>query len=205
MVIIEPFVAYLSTKHAHSDSEIRQKSAPLMRLADNYGVCIISIVHFRKGQDGSAPINQVAGSLAYGAMPRVVYAAVKDRTDPDLRLLVCLKNNLVSREDKATFSYRITDERLQGGIRAGKVVWEGKVDITADDAMAVDDERAKTKKEQIVGWIEARLAEGPVARETIMQEAKSIGYRWRTVEAAAEGIVIKEKVGFQGKSTWKLK
>ena len=92
-VVIEPVVAFVNPKDGNAEPEIRRKLRPLAKLAQQYQVAIIGIMHFRKGGDDAAPIHQIAGSLAYGAVARVTYGVVKDKNDPERRLFLSLGNN----------------------------------------------------------------------------------------------------------------
>jgi putative DNA primase/helicase len=200
-VVIEPVVAFVNPKDGNAEPEIRRKLRPLAKLAQQYQFAVIGIMHFRKGGDDAAPIHQIAGSLAYGAVARVTYGVVKDKNDPDRRLFLSLGNNFAKSD--LGFAYRIREVRVDRQITATAIDWEGPVEITAERAMAK--ETQPSKAEQAKASLLARLADGPVLPTRLQDEAEGVGLSWRTVIRAAEGIVSKDKEGFQGAWQWSLK
>jgi putative DNA primase/helicase len=62
------------------------------------GAAILGITHFTKGSEGRAPIDRVAGSVAFGALARVVMIAARehdgDDGKPGPRVLMRAKSNI---------------------------------------------------------------------------------------------------------------
>jgi len=132
---------------------------------------------------------------------RVTYGVVKDKNDPDRRLFLSLGNNFAKSD--LGFAYRIREVRVDRQITATAIDWEGPVETTAEEAMAK--EAQPNKAEQAKAWLVARLADGPVLANRLQDEAEGAGLAWPTVVRAADGIVSKDKEGFQGAWQWSLK
>jgi hypothetical protein len=81
-------------------------------------------MHFRKGGDDAAPIHQITGSLAYGAVARVTYGVVKDKNDPERRLFLSLGNSFA--KSNIGFAYRIREVRVDRQITATAIDWEDR-------------------------------------------------------------------------------
>jgi len=204
MVLIEPVVAHVNPKDSSSEGEIRRKLRPLTKLAQRYQVAFVGIMHFRKSGDAATPVHMIAGSLAYGAVAQVAYAVVKDKNDGDRRLLLTMGNNLAM--GNQGFAYRLRGLRLERGITATVVDWEGPVEITAEEAMARDNPKEAIKKADAAeAWLRTRLIPGAVTQKQIKEEVEAMGgWSWKTVERAADKIdgLTKQKEGFRGISMW---
>ena len=62
---------------SHKNSEVRRALEPLLLLAEEHNFAIIGITHVTKHSKGKNPVDRVAGSLAFGAVARVVLIASK--------------------------------------------------------------------------------------------------------------------------------
>jgi putative DNA primase/helicase len=206
LVLIEPVVAHLNPKFGN-EVEIRRKLGMLTRLAQTRSIAVVGIMHFRKSNETSTPIHMIAGSLAYGAVARVIYGVVKDKNDPERRLFLPMGNNLAA--GGLGLAYRIAGERLERGINAARIEWEGPIDITAEEAITKDQEQPKGNKRELARrWILVRVSEAPVLAEQLKEEVETGGqWSWKTVERAADELE-KDKLlhrtvsGFPGKPTW---
>ena len=62
-------------------AEVRRSLQPIRDLAEELGCAVFGISHYTKGSAGRDPVERVTGSVAFGAVPRVVFAAAKKRED----------------------------------------------------------------------------------------------------------------------------
>lgn len=114
-------VAHLNPKTGN-EAEIRRKLGMLTRLAQTRSIAVVGIMHFRKSNEASTPIHMIAGSLAYGAVARMIYGVVKDKNDPERRLFLPMGNNLAA--GNQGLAYHIVGERLERGISSSFSVRE---------------------------------------------------------------------------------
>src|SRR2546421_742119 len=91
-IMIDPIVVVVKG-NGHNNAEVRRDMAKLYEFAEQTGVAIIGITHFTKGTMGQDPASRVTGSLAFGAVSRVVLAAAKDESG-NRRRLVRAKSNI---------------------------------------------------------------------------------------------------------------
>jgi putative DNA primase/helicase len=98
LLVIDPVVAAIPTaKNSHNNAETRNGLQPVIDFAEATGCGVLGITHFTKGTSGQDPIERVTGSLAFGALPRLVWAAAKNHASDDgsmPRIFVHAKSNL---------------------------------------------------------------------------------------------------------------
>ncbi len=93
LIILDPVVAAVSGD-SHKNTETRRGLQPVVDMAEELNVAVLGITHLSKGTSGREPLERVAGSIAFGAVARVVLATVKP-ADPDApRRVVRAKSNL---------------------------------------------------------------------------------------------------------------
>jgi putative DNA primase/helicase len=74
LLIVDPVVSAVAGD-SHKNTEVRRALQPLVDLASALGTAVIGITHFSKGTGGRDPVERLNGSLAFGAIARVVMVA----------------------------------------------------------------------------------------------------------------------------------
>jgi len=74
LLVVDPIVSAVAGD-SHKNSETRRSLQPLVDLAGSVGAALVGITHFTKGTAGREPIERITGSLAFGALARVVMVA----------------------------------------------------------------------------------------------------------------------------------
>jgi hypothetical protein len=93
-VLIDPVVMVLpSRSDSHKNTETRRGLQPLVEFAEQRGVAILGVTHFTKNTQDRDPVERVTGSLAFGALPRIIWGASKD-DDEHQRRLVRISSNI---------------------------------------------------------------------------------------------------------------
>lgn len=102
LLIIDPIVSAVAGD-SHKNAEVRRSLQPLADLARFFGIAVIGITHFTKGTSGRDPVERITGSLAFGALARVVFIAAKSQekneTGEAIRIFMRAKSNIGSDED----------------------------------------------------------------------------------------------------------
>ena len=140
LLIVDPVVNAVSGD-SHKNTEVRRSLQPLVDLATKLDVAALGISHFSKGSAGKDPTERVTGSLAFGALARVVMAAAKTETEggEEQRLFARAKSNIGP--DGGGFSYTIEQATLPDNpdIEASRVLWGKPLEGSARDLLAVAD------------------------------------------------------------------
>jgi hypothetical protein len=210
LLIVDPVVSAVAGD-SHKNAEVRRGLQPLVNLAREHGCALLGISHFTKGTAGSDPVERVTGSLAFGALARIVLVAANaDERDGETarRMLARAKSNIGP--DGGGYIYEVRQAELQGfpGVIASHIMWgeglEGSARELLADAEQCGEERHETN--DAADWLRDTLLAGPKARCDVERAAKAAGFAWRTVQRAMKSAdVVSERAGFGRPATWRLK
>ena len=76
-IVVDPIVSAVAAD-SHKNGETRRALQPLVELASKCRAALLGITHFSKGTSGREPLERITGSVAFGALPRVVMIAAKE-------------------------------------------------------------------------------------------------------------------------------
>jgi putative DNA primase/helicase len=198
LLIVDPIVSAI-TGDSHKNAEVRRGLQPLVDLAASMRCALLGITHFSKGTAGRDPAERVTGSLAFGALARVVLVAAKRQEEGEdgraMRLFCRAKSNIGP--DDGGFEYDLRQSELKNhpGIYASHVLWGDAVEGTARELLATaeasdgDDEGGSLTDAK--RFLAGLLEDGPVSTKTIQAEAKEACFSWRTVERAKSALGVK--------------
>jgi len=204
LVIVDPITACMGQTDSHKNAEVRAALHPLAEVAQRFGVCVLAITHLNKGT-GMKAMHRVTGSIAFTAAARVVFAVARDEADPDgkRRLFVPVKNNLGN--DQTGLSYGTDVVRISPDIVAPRIAWGDEVTISADEALSPPPDEERGAMEEACEFLTTLLAEGPVAAEKVMCEARGAGVAPITLKRAKRAVKVKAaKTGMRGGWEWSL-
>jgi putative DNA primase/helicase len=209
LLIVDPLVSAV-TGDSHKNAEVRSALQPLVDLAAERGIAVLGVSHFSKGTQGRDPTERVTGSLAFGALARVVLATAKLADEQGGGcILVRAKSNLGP--DHGGFAYHLVVGELaeHPGISATRVVWGEVLEGNARDLLGRADERrgpdATSEAADLESFIRGCLAAGPVSAKQMQEDASGAGYSWDRVKRVAHRIGIeRRKEGYQGSWSWSL-
>jgi len=209
LLIVDPIVNPVSGD-SNKSNDVRRNLQPIVDLASKLDCAALGISHFSKGTAGRDVVERVTGSIAFGALARVVLAAGKIKEDDgtERRLLARAKSNLGP--DGGGFGYSIEQAAIPGkSLFASRVSWGSALEGTARELLAeVEvDEEARSEQQDAAEWLRITLESGPLASREIRIAADEAGHAWRTVQRAMKRLgVTTERHGF-GKDTktiWSL-
>jgi putative DNA primase/helicase len=212
LLIVDPVVMTVAGD-SHKNSEVRRGLSPLVTFAQELRAAVLGITHFSKGTSGKEPLDRVTGSLAFGAAPRLVFAASKKKDESgeetDARVFVRVKSNIGP--DGGALTYTLNTVDLPQGITTSRVSWGGKVEGSARDILADaeqtdidhDDESALGEAMQCLREI---LSDGESHEATeVSREARGAGHAESTIRRAREALRIRpQRNGQTRKWYWRL-
>jgi putative DNA primase/helicase len=211
LLVIDPVVSAVAGD-SHKNTEVRRSLQPIVDLAAKTNCAVLGITHFSKGTSGRDPVERLTGSLAFGALARVVWVAAKREDDDQalgVRLLLRAKSNIGP--DTGGFEYVLHEADLpqHPGIRASGVKWGAQLNGSARELLSA----AETSYEDSDGgslseakqFLRDLLSEGPVATKMIKAEADGAGHSWMSIRHAktALGVDVR-KSGMEGPWVWAL-
>ena len=174
---------------------------------------LLGITHFSKGTGGRDPVERLTGSLAFGALARVVLVAAKHQEEGEdghtVRLFLRAKSNIGP--DDGGFEYDLQQGELTQypGIFASSVLWGDAVAGAARELLADADTTtadcdggtmADAKR-----FLSDLLANGAMPTKVIRADADGAGYSWATIRRAQKALGIEaSKAGMKGGWEWAL-
>jgi putative DNA primase/helicase len=135
LLIVDPIVSAVAGD-SHRNAEVRRGLQPLVDLGTAVRCVVLGISHFTKGTAGRDPVELVTGSLAFGAVARVVLATAKvSEEDGGGRILARAKNNLGP--DAGGFTYDLESLELldHPGVHTTQILWGAPLEGTARDLL----------------------------------------------------------------------
>jgi hypothetical protein len=183
LIIIDPLYAFVpSGADIYRPNEIRAFLVQLTKLAEETGAAILVIRHLRKAK-GEKALYQGAGSIDVIGVARSALMVGLHPDDPERRVVVHHKHNLSARGESLAFRLPVSPD-----LRLPRLVWDGKVDLDADDLINGGSET--TSLELVKGFLKEALKRGPKAAEEILQRAKAEGHASRTLDRAKKALGV---------------
>jgi energy-coupling factor transporter ATP-binding protein EcfA2 len=147
LLIVDPIVNAVRGD-SHKNTETRRSLQPLVDLATQLDVAVLGISHYTKGTEGRDPVERVTGSLAFGALPRIIMGAAKVSSEAGSadRILVRAKSNIGP--DGGGYRYHLKLEPLheRPGVISSGVVWGEPLEGAAYMLLADAETRAAPSK-----------------------------------------------------------
>ncbi len=192
-LLVDPIVS-ASAGDSHKNSETRRGLQPLVDLAVELNAVLLGITHFTKNTQGREPIERITGSLAFGAIPRVVWGAALGETEDAPRKLVRIASNIG--RSGGGYEYLLRQDLLPGlDFTAQRCVW-GK-QLVGSPMELLGGDQAQSQKLGAVKFLDDMLAGGArVKVKDLKDAALAHSLSWRTVERAKNdiGTIIAEQV-----------
>jgi putative DNA primase/helicase len=212
MLIVDPIVSAIAGD-SHKNAEVRRGLQPLVDLAGSMRCALLGITHFSKGTGGRDPVERLTGSLAFGALARVVLVAAKHQEEGEdgrtVRLFCRAKAN--NGPDDGGFEYDLHQAELKThpGIFASSVLWGEAVEGAARELLATADATGDDGEGGTLAdakrFLADLLADGPMRAGEIFKDADQAGYSKRSIQRAAKAIKVdSRKDGMRGGWTWRL-
>lgn len=213
LISFDPVSSYLGGDiDSHSNTELRNALDPITAMAWKTNTAVISVTHFNKAGKGVNALNRVMGGAGFTAAPRAAFAVIRDAKDQLKRLLLPLKNNMSDENVKYGMEFTLSKKQVAEDERNGKpvvapfVVWGNKTSITADEALAANNDRIRppTKVEAAATFLTQLLADGPVPVSEVSVAARNAGIASAALRRAREDLgVISTKVSqLDGRGPW---
>jgi putative DNA primase/helicase len=183
-VLIDPVVMAVGGD-SHKNAETRRGLQPLVNFAQERNIALIGLTHFSKGTEGKDPVDRVTGSLAFGALARVVWGAVAD-AEGEQRRLVRIASNIGP--SGGGFEYTVYQEPLESyDFSAQRIAWGHPIKGAAHDLLAdLAGERGVNKVDAAKAFLIEMLKDGPRSSKDLRAAAEAHGISWRAVERAKE-------------------
>ncbi|MBS0308492.1 MAG: AAA family ATPase [Proteobacteria bacterium] len=197
LLIVDPVVSAI-VGDSHKNAEVRRGLQPLVDLAASMRCALLGITHFSKGTGGRDPVERLTGSLAFGALARVVLVAAKHQEEGEdgrtTRLFCRAKSNIGA--DDGGFEYDLHQSELKThpGVFASSVLWGATVEGAARELLATADATGDDGEGGTLAdakrFLADLLADGAMPTKAIKADADGAGYSWATIRRAQKALGI---------------
>lgn len=208
LLIIDPIVNAVAGD-SHKNGEVRRALQPVVDFGERLNCAVLGITHFSKGGQGKDPLERVTGSLAFGALARIVLATAKIVNGDKTKRIVCrAKSNIGI--DTGGFEYDLQQKEVDAGIFSSYALWGDSVDGSALELLAEPDNRETGSDNQSAlddakEFLTLLLADGELSQKQIKEDAIGASHSWRTVERAKRELNIRSSKSLLDKCWyWKL-
>jgi putative DNA primase/helicase len=206
LLIVDPVVSAVAGD-SHKNAEVRRGLQPVVDFAEARGVAALGITHFSKNTQGRDPLERLTGSLAFGALARLAFAAakVKDEAGEEYRAFVRVKSNLGP--DGGGFRYTLEPVEFASGICGLRVLWGEPLTGEARQilAEAEADEGKRGAYRDAEDFLREMLGDGECSAGTIKREAEQSGLAMRTVQEVRKRLgITTRREGMRGGWIWSL-
>ncbi|MGH8146476.1 MAG: AAA family ATPase [Rhodanobacteraceae bacterium] len=207
LIVIDPLVSAVAGD-SHKNAEVRRGLQPLVDLSGRVGAALLGVTHYTKGTQGRDPLERVTGSIAFGALARLVFGTVRQKVEdddsPPRYLLARVKNNLGP--DGGGFVYRFEQADNGAEIITNRIAWGEAVAGPARVLMAeAEAEPDDEEGHDAASFLRDLLAARPVPTKEVFREAEGAGFsRYQMKRAKAKLGAAAVKHGMAGGWTWQL-
>lgn len=208
LLIVDPIVNAVAGD-SHKNGEVRRALQPLVEFGEKLKCAVLGVTHFSKGTGGKEPLERVTGSLAFGALPRIVLATAKITEDETSRRIFCRAKSNIGKDDGG-FEYSLNQKEIDGypGLFSSYILWGDSVEGSARDLLAEPDNREtgddnNSALEDAKNFLLKLLKDGSLLQKQIEVDARGAGHSWGTVRRAKNALPIKSEKMIDGWH-WKL-
>lgn len=208
LLVIDPVVSAVAGD-SHKNAEVRRGLQPLVDLALSHRCALLGITHFTKGTAGRDPVERITGSLAFGALARLVMVTAKAEAkddEPARRFLARAKSNIGP--DGGGFVYDLQQGDLPNvpGVQASRVLWGAALEGSARELLADAEQRDDEQGQDAAGFLRELLDFGARPAKEVFAEAASAGFSKDAMHRAKRkigAVAVKRGGNFGGgKQEW---
>lgn len=208
LLILDPIVNAVASD-SHKNGEVRRALQPIVDFASKLNCAVIGITHLSKGTQGKEPLERVTGSLAFGALARIVMVTAKINDGETSKRILCrAKSNIGN--DGDGFEYDIQEKSINKEIVSSFAVWGKPLVGSAMDLLSgPSDKGLNGRNTSALGEAQDFLLEilgkGELSARQVKEMADEAGISWATVRRAKDVLnVVVTKSKITASWYWKL-
>jgi hypothetical protein len=93
LIVIDPLSNYYGAKNGNSEQDVRSVLMPLSKLAQEFNVSIVTVMHNSK-TGGRSAMHKTIGAVGNAGVARMGWTFIRDPENPDHKLMLQMKENL---------------------------------------------------------------------------------------------------------------
>jgi putative DNA primase/helicase len=179
-------------------------------MAAKLNAVLLGVTHYTKGTQRADPLERVTGSLAFGALARLVFGTAKQRDVAGRFVFMRVKSNVG--EDGSGFVYEFEQAEVDEvqHIMANRIHWGDAIQGDARDAInAAEADPAEGGGSEVTTFLRELLRAGPVASGDVYKQADAAGFTRDQIKRAKKvmgtEVVAEKELGVaHGPWRWRL-
>ncbi len=201
LIVVDPLASFTGEMDAHRPISARRIMEMLKLLAEHCAAAVVAVTHLNKSM-GLIGLNRAMGSVSLSAVARSVYFVTRDPSNPDRRLMIPAKQNLVA--EGRSLAYRIVNDE-QG---RPKIQWEpDPVPDRLEDVLRCERDKSSPACDRACDFLMEELASGPKASATLVAAGRQHGISFGTIRRAKKALglrVVRHGFGPGATISWRL-
>ena len=197
-VFIDPVLAHLAdTTDSHKDHHVRRMLGPLHRLADEYAIAVLGVMHLNK-RERHEMLARVGGSTGFVAAVRSVVALGRDPLDPgsergSRRVIAHAKCNLGPLQESLSAAIEgATYTTAECSIATSRLVMLGPSTVSANELLQNTPTREeRSELDEAIDWLHDELVDGPKLAREVLKRGGQAKHTRRTLYRAKNALRIK--------------
>ena len=195
LIVVDPISDFLATSINHEQG-VRRALSPLSDLAQEMNLAVVHVRHLSKSGHRHA-LYAGGGSIALAGMARSVLLAGQNPVDTNTRVLTVSKSNVAP---ATSIAYSLDSVSAQDGML---VVWNGLIDIKADEVLAKSNSDATSQLEEAQDALFSLLEPEPLKASDVFKFSASQGISRSTLKRAKRTLGIRSvKRGYGTQQVW---
>ncbi|MFC1635843.1 AAA family ATPase [Planctomycetota bacterium] len=203
LVIIDPISAYLGDADTNKISVVRAILGPLNELAQEYEVAMILIHHVNKNNQQDT-LHRISGSTAFGDFTRQAWMFGSREEDEERKLMALAKKSYGPPTTGLAFRIVQVNPSEENSVKLEYELPPLKKSAREIFTENIPVGRPPIARGKAKAFLREILADGPVLRKRVIDEAKSQGVGIRTLERAIGDLKIKRVIPKRGQYKGKL-
>ena len=185
LIIIDPLSNYYGSKNGNSEQEVRSILMPLAKLAQEFNVAIVTVMHNSKAQGRSA-MHKTIGAVGNAGVARMGWTFVRDPENPDHKLMLQMKENL-GQFPGIKYTTKTVHVPVKGkDVGVASVEFLGTSNARVENILIQTEDFKEKSVQPAINFLKARLTQGgaPQAAAPLLEQAGAQGITPGQLKAA---------------------
>jgi len=200
LIVIDPITNYLGNQPMNKEEAIRGNiSMPLMELAKDARVCIVTVGHLNKRDRDATPLQRTMGAAAFTGVPRKVFffGANPDNDDKYSHVMKEGRDKQVAIEYKTT---AIADTQGRQKDPIVQIEWGRLVDVDADEVVNAQKQSDRTANKEVQMFVKTFLRDGAKPTKVVEEAVNGAGIKCENWQRAAKKVAQSRQIRGKGKN-----
>jgi hypothetical protein len=200
LIIIDPLSNYYGAKNGNSEQEVRSILMPLSKLAQEFNVSIVTVMHNSKAQGRSA-MHKTIGAVGNAGVARMGWTFMRDPENPDHKLMLQMKENL-GKFPGIKYTTKTVTIPLRGkDVGVAGIEYLGASQATAENIISQGEDFKDKVTQPAINFLKSVIAVGQTLDAAPLIE--QAGARGISINQISRGRTTLNIRAFKAGNTWK--